>query len=316
MIKTSEIETIPRWFLPSFYGDIRLTATGDRSCSLIKTSLTAQEKTALIQFTVIAKKKAWTDIDCLSGSGPIALDAPIAKVSKVLAKLMKPGRTTISAVRFSDGTMEEIRSTDDDSDTGADTGPKEDPASSGLYRDEGPGEKVPKKRGRPKAAATVAAPIRGCPAPDFTSSELRAQEVLAAFLDPGQLEDFRRYNKFVSIGQTTGNRYMITSRHARDELAKYTRSLYDLDRETPLCVHDWDVPAAEEMLTLHVLLQLPGWENYLRTATEDNLEDVLSQHLGAFDDGYKFVNEMDTTDPERGISVSPFVAAAARRGLI
>jgi hypothetical protein len=121
---------------------------------------------------------------------------------------------------------------------------------------------------------SVAAPTRGCPAPDFTSADLRAKRVLREFLEPGQVSDFNRYNKFVSQGVTTGNLYMITSRHARSELAQYARTLFDLDRRVPLCVHDWDVPAAEEMLALHVLLRLPGWENYLNVP-EDNLEEAL-----------------------------------------
>ena len=36
-----------------------------------------------------------------------------------------------------------------------------------------------------------------------------------------------------------------------------------------LCVHDWVVPAPEEMLSLHLLLQLPGWESYLRRDEHD-----------------------------------------------
>lgn len=136
-----------------------------------------------------------------------------------------------------------------------------------------------KKRGRPaKAAVSVAAPVRGCPAPDFTQADIRAKAVLREFLSPEQISDFNRYNKFLSVGQTTGNHYMVTSRHARDQLAKYTRTLFDLDRRLPLCVHDWDVPAAEEMLALHVLLQLPGWESYL-DISENNMEVVLAAFL-------------------------------------
>jgi len=107
-------------------------------------------------------------------------------------------------------------------------------------------------------------PTRGCPAPDFRSAELKARVVLETFLTDEQREDFQRYNRFVSVGATTGHRYMITSRHARDELSQWQRTLYDLDDRIPLCVHDWGVPAAEEMLALHVLVQLPEYETYLR----------------------------------------------------
>jgi hypothetical protein len=85
-----------------------------------------------------------------------------------------------------------------------------------------------------------------------------------AFLDDDQAEDFEDRNAFVSIGVETGHRYMVTSRHARDQLATWRRQLYDLDEGRPYCVHDYAVPAAEEMLALHLLLQIPGRESYLR----------------------------------------------------
>ena len=62
---------------------------------------------------------------------------------------------------------------------------------------------------------------------------------------------------------------MVTSRQATDALAHYQRTLYDLDEDRPLCVHDWSVPPAEEMLSLHVLLALPDWERFLRHEEHD-----------------------------------------------
>jgi hypothetical protein len=106
----------------------------------------------------------------------------------------------------------------------------------------------------------------------------------------------------VSIGHETGHRYLVTSRNARGRLAKTDgRSLYDLDEPRwsarilrrldavgalvdvapdanihharvdvrscagrAFCVHDWTVPASEEMLALHLFLTMPGREHYLR----------------------------------------------------
>ena len=45
-------------------------------------------------------------------------------------------------------------------------------------------------------------------------------------------------------------------------------ALYDLDERRPWCVHDWDVPAPEEMLGLLVHLSIPGREKYLRDLPE------------------------------------------------
>ncbi len=269
----------PTWYIPSFYGDVKLEATSETTCNLIKSDLTQQEKTALMALGAVARKKKWIDGELTLDSVAIPFKAPIDKVSRQLAKLLKPGRTVISAVRFHDGTMEEVREAaaqvpevrvvqEAEAPASATSASGDEPTSTG-------------KRKKAIVGASVAAPVRGCPAPDFAQAEIRAARVLSAFLSPDQLADFKRFNRFISVGQVTGNRYMVTSRNARDQLAYYTRSLYDLERKVELCAHDWDVPAAEEMLALHLLLQLPGWECYLRDATEDNLEDSLRRHMGA-----------------------------------
>jgi len=116
-------------------------------------------------------------------------------------------------------------------------------------------------------SVTVAQPTLGCPAPNFTQADIRANAVLEAFLNPEQIEDFRIYNRFISTGATTGHRYMLTSRRQQGELDKYSgRSLFDLDEDRAFCVHDWTIPAAEELLTLHLFLQRR--ESYLRAIPE------------------------------------------------
>lgn len=117
----------------------------------------------------------------------------------------------------------------------------------------------------PKVAATVQRPVLGCPAPNFIYAELRANRVLEAFLTPEQKEDFREHDCFITHGAATGHRYMVTSRTNPEQLARNGgRSLYDLDDECAICTHDWDVPAAEEMLTLHLLAQFPAHELFMR----------------------------------------------------
>jgi hypothetical protein len=66
---------------------------------------------------------------------------------------------------------------------------------------------------------------------------------------------------------------MITSRHATDELSKWRTALYDVDCERSVCTHDWSVPAAEEMLALHIYLQIEGGEHFLRSFPGDILDD-------------------------------------------
>jgi hypothetical protein len=88
--------------------------------------------------------------------------------------------------------------------------------------------------------------------------------VLSEFTTPEQQSSFVTRQSFVTCGAGTGHLYMVTSRHARDRLAMYRRQLYDLDEQVPYSVHDYQVPAAEEMLDLHLLLQVPLGERYLR----------------------------------------------------
>ena len=263
---------IPHWYIPSFYGDIRLEAEGAKRCRLIAEKTTEREKTALAKLATEASKKGWlptssSPAPLFSGDGVLKtmLDAPISKIATYLGKILKPNRTIISAVRFSNGTIEEVHGDIDDSPAAE---PARSTATGGSSVDDLAASAVARES-KPVAAASVAAPTRGCPAPDFRSADLKAKGVLATFLSPEQLEDFGRYNRFVTVGAETGHRYMVTSRQATDSLTLYQRTLYDLDEERPLCVHDWSIPAAEEMLALHILLGLPHWESFLRSEDHD-----------------------------------------------
>jgi hypothetical protein len=240
------------WYIPSFYGDIRLTKTADEQTIISWEKTTAAEQSAL---KVLAKKfQRWdprptpesipsrdphlaTPRSPTSGlfedaEGAVVLDAALEKVRAAVARALKPGRQVVDVVMFSDGK---------------------------IFED----SKIA-PRGDPAAGLTVARPHLGCPEPRMANAEVRARRVLQVFSSPEQQEDFAKYNAFVSVGSGTGHRYMVTSRHSRGRLATYRRQLYDLDERRAYCVHDYSVPAAEEMLALHVLLQIPEHEHYLR----------------------------------------------------
>lgn len=126
-----------------------------------------------------------------------------------------------------------------------------------------------RKEKKAKAGVTVAAPTIGCPMPDFARAEVRATRVLEAFLDPEQLEDYRAEGRFMVVGADTGHRYLLAHREQPHLLAQMGgRQVFDLDAGFPICVHDWTVPAAEELLTLKLMLTLPGNERYVRSLTE------------------------------------------------
>lgn len=243
-----------QWFIPSFYGDIRLTRKGDKETLVTVERATPSEQKALIELWKRAVKKKWLR-EVPPAEGDTILKGPLDDVATLLAKLLKPNRKLVSVVKFSNGEVEELCS----SSSGTNGHPYREPGET-----KGAPPEVVEKPKVPEKAATVAAPVRGCPAPDFVRAELKARQVLEHFLDPDQMEDFRRYNRFITVGGTTGHRYMVTSRHNKAALEKYTRTLFDLDEGVPYCVHDWSVPAAEEMLAIHLLLKLPGYEGELR----------------------------------------------------
>ena len=218
------------WYIPTFYGDFKLTPTAKGKATLLRvTKATAHEKKLLAEFQKTALKNDWIGKEVSLLSKKTTLHAPIHEIADALSKQLKPNRTLISAVKISGGMIEEI-------------------------------SKLPVAAD----AVTVARPISGCPATDFDPAELQARDVLRTFLDPNQLTDFERYNKFVAVGADTGHRYMITSRQARDQIALYQRSFYDLDERRALCAHDWVVPPAEEMLALLVCVATTGNETRLR----------------------------------------------------
>lgn len=240
------METPNLWYIPSFYGDLRLERSGTGT-TLSWENVTPSERKVLQSLFAHAVTKGWaeeTEHDLTKGF--LLLKTELVKVQKFVVKALKPGRKTVDFVQFSDGKIEEIQHAE------------LAPASDRDLEDSAPTSPIPVK------AATVATPTLGCPEPDLMKAELRARDVLFAFINDEQRDDFRKRNAFVTEGAGTGHRYIVTSRHARDQLAHTRRQLYDLDERTPFCVHDYSVPAAEEMLALHLLLKSPEHERYLR----------------------------------------------------
>lgn len=239
-----------KWYVPSFYGDIRLerlpqTDTKAKEVTMVTWSkLTALEKGAIIRLGDIVVDKSMTsspfDSDLFGkDEGRIELTASVTRIQKILSRALKPGRKIVDVVMFESGKMVETTTADVE-------------------------EVVKKESSKAVAGASVGKPTLGCPMPDLVKADLRATEVLFAFLDDQQRDDFQLNNAFITQGAATGHRYMVTSRHATDRLSHYRRQLYDLDEKRPYCVHDYDVPAAEEMLALHLLLQIPNHEYFLR----------------------------------------------------
>ncbi len=198
----------------------------------------------------------------------IVLKGRIDKVEGVITRALKPDRKTLRVVRIAGGAIEEIHDRAFDQEAIEAKHPyRDEPEETSLAV---PEETKPEKKEKAAVATTVAQPVRGCPAPDFDKVHHRATRVLKAFLTPDQVADFERHQRFVVVGADTGHRYMLTSRNAPDELGRgFTRTVFDLDENVPYCVHDWAIPAEEELLTMAVLLQLPGREVWMREIPDE-----------------------------------------------
>jgi len=236
------------WYLPTLYGDIRLIAQGDWT-QIEWEGLSPTERQAMES---LQKKKQFE----LTDTGTATVPMKIEKVERLLASSMKRGRKLLSAVVFAGGRIEELNRPE-----------RPEPETTGPYR----------KKARTLAAATgataavtVAQPTIGCPVPEFERADVRATRVLKAFLTPKQLADFERTQSFVARGGDTGHMYLLTSRQAsQDALARVGgRSVFDVSEGRTVCVHDWLVPAAEELLELKLFLEIEGHEKYVRDLPE------------------------------------------------
>ena len=250
-----------KWYFPTHHGDIRLEKIDSNRTKVIVQHLTPSEQEALKKLREAALGKGMFKhpfgtedifaflekpalIDDKKGY-EFELTAGLSRIQKILADSLTPERDKLNAVVFKDNTIEEL-------------------AADAV-------EKRSKEKGAAaKAGTSVKKPTQGCPAPDFPHIQHRANVVLESFLTPEQVEDWRRFNRFVTHGADTGHRYMLISRDRRDELGNFSgRSVYDLDEQRSYCVHDWTVPAPEELLSLHLFLSLPGRESYIRAIPEN-----------------------------------------------
>lgn len=286
------------WYFPSNYGDIRLEAVDNKTTKVIWFRLTVDERKAMetlrkrsIRLSMggsWANKSDWDKIGEASFSlgdpseRSIILHGPLVKVGEVLTKALRPDRGSVHVMRIGQGKIEEFRNFEQSPEEqgnvveitdhvrkkdGAD-----DEATTALAKTGTDGEATTAlaKTGtddavEPTKVATVKKPVQGCPIPTFDQVKKRATAVLRAFLDPSQIADFEKYQRFVTRGVDTDHLYMLTSRNAPDEIAHYgSRCVFDLDENRPYCVHDYDVPAEEELLALHCLLSLPGYETWAR----------------------------------------------------
>lgn len=238
------------WFFPVWSGDFRLESTDDPNlCLLTVEDPTAKDRKIIEPLLVQARHEGWIPVEAgiqAKGKTEIEIRVPMAKIGPMVAAQIHGDVSTWTALRYTDGKVEvhdgpQILSCGDD----------------GVDADNVPSEKqlpavVEPAVIEPVAAATVARPKRGCPAP--TPAVRRASEVLRAFSTRSQWDQFVREGRMRVIGSHTGKSYLL---YHRDQAANQGLSHSLVERGTNRAICCWDdrVPPEEEVLGIKIAVE-------------------------------------------------------------
>jgi hypothetical protein len=258
-------------FVPSWNGDFRIESDGEKS-KLVLHEPTPREREIVGLFLHEAGKKKWAGphpkTSYTAGEMSVALDATVDKTSKLLIKLTRPKKQTLTAISFSDGKLSVVEGTDDKALAQI----SEKVAEAAKTEDEK----------KPAAAASVRKPTPCCP--DCEPGAIApASEVLLTFLDEEQHRSWSRDRAIIVEGGLSGHRYMLAHRHSNFGM-KVGRVCYDLDDRIVIHFHDRTVPPEEEILGAKLILE--NREHWLRNeATALGGEALFKNPFGDYLDG-------------------------------
>jgi len=238
-------------YLPSWNGDFRLEDDGNGGSRLVVHDPTPHEQRILGEFLRRASAKGWVsdeDRDLRVDEGGVyrksaqttlTIAATLAQAAKVLIKLARPEKQTLTAVSFSDGKLSVIEGADE-------------PAVEKIA------EEVEKAAAaetpdQPAKAASVKRPTPCCPDCEV-GSVAPASEVLLAFLNEEEHASWARQRAIVVTGGLTGHRYILAHRQSAIA-ALNSRMCFDLDDGQVLHFHDNSVPPEEEVLAAKLILE-------------------------------------------------------------
>jgi len=229
-----------RWFIPSWNGDFRVEDDPNHTDASLLRILdpTPGELGALVVLGKYFKRRGWSDSDELwdpkgKKQQTVRLGAPISKVSVAMAKQLKTGKQTLSAVQYKDGRVETVEGTGADLDRFS--------------------EQVEKQKDKADSAVTVKRPTPCCPQCHAGAIE-PATEVLLSFLDEDQHQQWAERRSLICHGGRTGYPYLIAHRHSA-AAKRMGRICADLRTRTVLHFHDMSVPPEEEVLAAMLCLQ-------------------------------------------------------------
>ncbi len=231
-----------KFYLPSWNGDYRLEDDGKNGSRLVVHDPTPHEQKIIEEFLRRAGAKGWAPASfpiSAQGKSEVAIAAPLSKAAKILLKLARPKKQTLTAISFSGGALSVIE--------GADEAAAEKVADA---VEKAAATEDPKE---PAKAASVKRPTPCCPVCEV-GSVAPASEVLLAFLNEEEHATWARERAIVVTGGLTGHRYILA--HRQSALAAYnTKMCFDLDDGQILHFHDNSVPPEEEVLAAKLILE-------------------------------------------------------------
>jgi hypothetical protein len=259
-------------FVPSWNGDFRIESDGEAASKLVLHEPTPREREIIGLLLHEAGRKKWTGphpkTSYQAAEMTIPLAAPVDKTSKLLIKLTRPKKQTLTAVSFSDGKLSVVEGTDEKaltqiSETVADAAKTE-------------------TKDKPAAAASVRRPTPCCP--DCEPGAIApASEVLLTFLDDEQHASWAQERAIVVEGNLSGHRYLLSHRHAALG-RRVGRICFDLDDQIVIHFHDRTVPPEEEVLGAKLILE--NREHWLRNeATALDGDAMFKNPFGDYLDG-------------------------------
>jgi len=229
-----------KWFLPSWNGDFRVEQNPNNSKISVLTmhEPTLAEQGALKVLGERFVKRKWCESSVLwnpegKKEQHVDLGAPLSSVATEMAKQLKGGKQTLSAVRYSNGKVETVEGTE-----------------ANLERFAQEVESSPED---PKAGVTVKRPTPCCPQ-CFEGAVDPATEVLLSFLTPEQHEQWAAERTLICYGGRTGYRYLLAHRHT-PVARRMGKICCDVDNGIVVHFHDHSVPPEEEVLAAKLCLE-------------------------------------------------------------
>lgn len=210
-----------KMYFTSMYGDISIEVSAEnKDSTLLRTTELGEVeknivKEILKEYDIFPEKGLDNQIFTIE-------KRKIEDVHKVMKKLLKKDRPTLTAIKYKDGKIECI-------------------------------EELQPKHTESETGVTVDRPRRGCPMPEVLKTEIRASKVLKEFLSKIQLSDYNKHLQFVSIGGYSEKPYLVTSRWC-ENVTKYGQ-LYDIADHRVICANCWEIPPSEELLSLKLMIE-------------------------------------------------------------